>query len=1042
MNTRFLLLFTLVFPLKSIAATYFVDSSLGNDNWSGQQFTPYGSPATDGPWQSLAKVSARVLAPGDSVLLKCGGTWSETLTLKNSGTATNPITIGAYPNGCTNKPIISGATPIPPHNWVRDTGNIYKLSSAIDLISFGTFENGLGNWAKWSPRNNATMTVNTNCSTPSTCMSFTGGTETSIAISNNFILQGKQSYTATFILKSPVGVSVVAILRRGAPPWDTVGLKTSIVGSGTWQTHVIPFTATASLTNARLDFVVPANTNVGLDNVKITSALTDVAGVFASGKSLQVAHHPNRGHDPTKPNSLYLTAAENADRFSSNGGTGSSYLPSGVSLSTSALSAITPGTGIRIRTTAWDISDRKIVSVSGSNLNLDSPTRYPIEKNWGYFLYGQRWMLDKPGEWHYDAATKTISIWMPDNSAPSNRISVGQRLLGIDARNLSYVRINGLTIQNVGTGVNMSKAINVVLSNINIFDTLGLGVDALQSTDSGVENSQIVRTTSDAISTVNSGGSSTRFHAYDNLIVDSSIQSTNGVISSLPWPAKAALMVGHGADIRRNRIYGTGYIGIWALSNSFISGNHIENSCLVLDDCGAIYTNGPNNNSIIENNTVLHVAGGLLGKPANLSTQAQGIYVDDLGSGVTIRGNTAVNADSGIQLHNAANNRVENNTLYGNRRHQIWLQEGTKRLSTEGDIYNNIIIGNRLFSTLATTSIGQVTELSKTNTHRFAKFDNNLYFTLLSPTITSETWPGGGATYILPAWQAAATSTGVPRNLDLTARQVNSTSIGYAAFHTTGSNILPNGNLALGKKGWTAWNMTAPYGVIALEACSHASQCLLYKAGASESLLTSPNFSVQKDRWYKVSFDLKTGTNNQTVSVLARRGGGGTNGYEYLMGTPVNFMASTTWQRYSFTFKSIKTVNANDPVTLDLGARIDFSRIFPGQNLSVTNLEVVPLSSTETTSRSHILINPTGTPLALNCPDVSNAIACSEYVRFTNSEVVTWPYILPPHGSEIIYSRDSSLTDVDGDGIPDYQDLCSGTVTSKAVNANGCTLGQ
>lgn len=1042
MTTRFTLLFTLVLPFNSIAATYYVDSSFGNDKWTGQQAAPNGSPATDGPWQSLAKVSSRVLIPGDSVLLKCGGIWNETLTLKNSGTATSPITIGAYPNGCTNKPVITGAAPIPGHNWVRDTGNIYKLSSAIDLISFGTFENGLGNWAKWSPKNNATMTVNTNCATPSTCMSFMGGTETSIAISNNFILQGKQSYITTFTLKSPVGVPVMAVLRRGAPPWDTVGLTTSIVGTGNWQTLEIPFIATASLTNARLDFVVPANTNIGLDNVKITSALSDVAGIFDSGKSLNVAHHPNRGHDSLKPNSLYYTAAENANVVSSGSGTGSSYLPTGSDLSASALSAITPGTGIRIRTTAWDISDRKIVSVSGSHLSLDSPTRYPIEKNWGYFLYGQRWMLDEPGEWHYDAVTKTLSIWMPDNTTPGNRISAGQRLLGIDASNVSYVRINGLTIQNVGTGVNMYKATNVVLSNMNIFDTLGFGVDALQSTDSGVENSQIVRTTSDAISTVNSGGSSTRFHAYDNLIMDSSIQSTNGVITSLPWPAKAALMVGHGADIRRNRIYGAGYIGIWALSNSFISGNHVENTCLVLDDCGAIYTNGQNNNSIIENNTVLHVAGGLLGKPANLSTQAQGIYIDDLGSGVTVRGNTAVNADSGIQLHNAANNRVENNTLYGNRRHQIWLQEGTNRLSTEGDVYNNLVLGNRLFSTLATTAVGQVTELSKTNTHRFASFDSNLYFTLLSPTISSETWPSGGSSYILPAWQAAVTSTGVPRNLDPTASEVDSASIGYAAFHTTGANILPNGNLALGKTGWTAWNMTAPYGVMALESCTPASQCLLYTSGASESLLSSPNFSVQKDQWYKVSFDLKTGTDGQSVSLLARRGGGGTNGYEYLMGTPVNFRASTTWQRYGFTFKAIKTVNANDPVTLDLGARIDFTRVFPGQNLSVANLEVVPLSSTESTSRSHILINPTGTPLEMDCPDGSNTIACSEYVRFTDSQVVAWPYTLPPHGSEIIYSRDSKLTDGDGDGIPDYQDLCNGTVASKAVNASGCTLGQ
>ena len=87
MKSRFSLFLFLLLPIQSAhAATYYVDSSFGNDNWSGQQAAPLGSPATNGPWLSLAKVSATVLAPGDSVLLKCGGIWNETLTLKNSGT--------------------------------------------------------------------------------------------------------------------------------------------------------------------------------------------------------------------------------------------------------------------------------------------------------------------------------------------------------------------------------------------------------------------------------------------------------------------------------------------------------------------------------------------------------------------------------------------------------------------------------------------------------------------------------------------------------------------------------------------------------------------------------------------------------------------------------------------------------------------------------------------------------------------------------------------------------------------------------------------
>jgi len=1025
------------------AATYYVDAGLGNDNWSGNQPSTVGSPATDGPWQSLAKVSAKALVAGDSVLLKCGGIWYETLTLSSSGTAASPITIGAYPGNCSNKPVINGALPMPAHNWVKDTGSIYKLTPAIDLITFGTFENGLGSWGKWSPQNNAAMSLTTSCAQAnSSCMNFTAGSGNSIVISNYFALQGKQAYTASFVLKAPAGTSVNVVLRRAAPPWDAVGLTASIAGTGNWQTLTLPFTATASLTNARLDFVVPASRNIGLDDVKITAPLPAVLGVFDNGKTINVAHHPNRGHDPLRPDSLFFRVAENANIVSlTGGGTGSSYLTTGTDLAALAHPAIASGTGIRVRPNAWTLNDRKVATVSGSRLTFDSPTTHPIEKDWGYFLYGQRWMLDEPGEWHYDAAAKTVYVWMPDGLAPGSRVSLGQRAVGIEASNKSHIRIEGLAIQNVGTGVQMEKANQVNLSNMNISDVLDLGVDAMGSIDSGIESSQIARTANSAIYAGDFGGS--RFRAFDNLITDSGVLFKNGVVSSLPTPTRAAILAGESADIRENRIYGTGNVGILPQANSLIAGNHLENTCLVLDDCGAIYMGGQSNTNItIENNTVLNVVGGLPGKPATIPTQAQGIYLDELLNGATIRGNSVVNADNGIQIHNAANNLIENNSLYGNRRHHIWLQEGSKKLHAEGDIHSNEITGNRLFLTTATPAIRQETLLAKTDTDRFAHYDGNLYFTYLWPTISAEAWPSGAALYTLPQWQSDITSTSLPRNLDQTAREVNSASLGYAAFRILGGNIVPNGNFGAGLTGWSAYNATAPAGQIVLASCAGVGQCLNYTAGGSLSLVNSPNFSVQKDQWYKASFDLKTGTNNQSVHVVTRRGGGGSNGYEWLMSAPHTFTGSTSWQRYSFLFKATQTVNARDPVTQDLGARVDFHRIDPLQKLSVANLEIVPLSAVDATLRTHVLINPTGATLDMNCPDGNDVSACSEYVRFSDSLSVTWPHSIAPHESEIIYSRDSSLTDGDGDGIPDSQDSCSGTPALKTVNARGCALGQ
>lgn len=1047
MNLHLSVFLFLVLPLEfANAAIYYVDASFGDDKWSGRQVDPTGSPVTDGPWQSLAKVSARVFAPGDSVLLKCGGVWRETLTLQSSGTVDSPITIGAYPSACANKPIISGAIPVPGYNWIRDTGNIYKLSTAIDFIHGGTFENGLGYWTKSSPQNDAIMSLTSECAeTNSTCMAFSAGSGYGIAISNYFTIEGRQSFTASFTLKAPLGVRIQAILRRGASPWENVGLDTNITGTGAWQTVVLPFTTSKSVQSARLDFVVPGGNMISLDDVKLVTSLTHVSGVFDSGKAINVAHHPNRGHDPLTPQSLFYAIAEDADQVSvAAGRTGSSYLTTGADLAASAPPAIEPGTGIRIRTNKWTISDRKITSVSGSRLYFDSPTPASLSKSWGYFLYGQRWMLDEPGEWHYDAATQTVYVWMADNGAPDWRVSISKSGAGIQASNLSHIRINDLTIRNVDTGVHMQAATNIVLRNLTITDTLSFGINALLSKDSGIENSQIIRTLGDAIYASPPGLDSDRFHAYDNLIIDSGIQSKNGIVSSLPSPARVAIESGRNSVIRGNRIYGAAYIGILPSNNSLISGNHIENVCLVLDDCGAIYTWGHNHNSVIENNTIHHVVGGRLGIPADLGSHAQGIYLDELSSGITIKGNTVVDADDGIQLHNAANNRIENNTLYGNRRHNIWLQEGSNFFDPEGDVYGNVVLGNRLFPTSNEPAIRHDTYLLKTNTDRFASYDKNRYFTFFWPNLSSENWPNGTAVYTLPKWQAAVTASSVPRNLDIASSEVNSANIGYAGLRTIGGNTVPNGNLSLGNTGWSYWNLTAPHGQLTLEQCTTTSQCLRYTAGSSESLLHSANFSVKQDQWYRISFDLKTGVNGQTVYVAPRRGGGGSNGYEEWMGAPYRWkiVGTTNLKRYSFLLKATLTINASDPITLDMGARIDFHGILPGENISVANLELVPVSAIEATLRSHILINPTSTSLGLNCPDGTNAFLCSEYARFSDSQIITWPYTIQPHASEIIYSRDSNLTDGDGDGIPDYQDICNGTQALQVVNATGCALGQ
>jgi hypothetical protein len=104
---------------------YYVDAWQGNDNYIGT--------SPDSAWQTFARVNETKFAPGDSVLFRCGGTWTGQLYPKGSGQEGNPIVIDKYGQGDLPRLIGEGRI----ENTIYLFNQEYWEINNLDISNFG-----------------------------------------------------------------------------------------------------------------------------------------------------------------------------------------------------------------------------------------------------------------------------------------------------------------------------------------------------------------------------------------------------------------------------------------------------------------------------------------------------------------------------------------------------------------------------------------------------------------------------------------------------------------------------------------------------------------------------------------------------------------------------------------------------------------------------------------------------------------------------------------------------------------------------------------
>ena len=354
-----------------------------------------------------------------------------------------------------------------------------------------------------------------------------------------------------------------------------------------------------------------------------------------------------------------------------------------------------------VRKNNWIIDRHKINYIGGSSISYqDISSQYPPQAGFGYFLQNHPSLLDKPGEWSYDAGSKKFTINLSGYNIAGTSVSVStlQNLVS----NNPYT--NNFKFSNLHFKGSNSHLFELSRSqNINIENSIleFAGENAINASDVQgliIRNNQILSTLNNGIHlTYGAPGAIIENNVIDKAMLFQGMAKSSDL-------AGIAIFVSSDSDntiVRKNTITNVGFNAIHFGGNyTKIINNFIDTFCLYKQDGGGIYNNSDGLTG--RNNTGREIVGNIIlnGRGTKNGTieevdMAEGIYLDDNSAGIKIADNTiAFMTGKGIYLHNANNIQVQNNIFY---RSKVQLQ-----LTHDyyGDPNRNITISGNQYSTV------------------------------------------------------------------------------------------------------------------------------------------------------------------------------------------------------------------------------------------------------------------------------------------------------------------------------------------------------
>lgn len=394
------------------------------------------------------------------------------------------------------------------------------------------------------------------------------------------------------------------------------------------------------------------------------------------------------------------------------------------------------GAEVVIRKNNFVLDRNKIISHSGDIITYSSlGSSTTGNPNYGYFFQNDLKCVTNYGDWYHDISTGKFYMYFGTVNPTTKIVKVATKnnLLYnyLSCKNLS---INNLTLTGAITNIIDSYwgTDNFTIQNCNV-SFCGYDGLRLEGSYQTINNNIVSDCGRNGIFCSGNNGNITNNKISNIGIIKG--QSNNGT-------QVRAVHIGNSTYlVQNNNIANIGYVGIYLTqtANSItIKNNFINYVCLTLNDGGGIYLDRMHTSIIIDGNIILNSTGNVEG--TNSSTLlADGIFLDELSSGITVKNNTLANcSESGIKLHKAHDNNITNNLSYNNGLGIYFLNSVTS-IST----YNNIVSGNILFAKGSAQYALKITSLvndipsfgTAGNNYYVRPINDNYVFRLYQPSI-------------------------------------------------------------------------------------------------------------------------------------------------------------------------------------------------------------------------------------------------------------------------------------------------------------------